>query len=136
MSTIFEKIIAREIPASIIYEDELVLVFLDINPTNKGHALVIPKEKFENIFDADEQVLGHMMHVAKKISRALIEAVGATGINLVMNNGADAGQEVFHAHLHIIPRHHDDGVFQKPRHKTYENGEALALAEKIKKTIV
>ena len=66
MSTIFTKIINREIPADIVYEDELVLAFLDINPVNKGHTLVVPKVAFENIFDADIPTLGHMMAVAKK----------------------------------------------------------------------
>lgn len=135
MSTIFEKIIAREIPAAIIFEDDIVISFLDISPNNKGHALVVPKKKFENIFDADLEVAGHMMHVAKKIAHALQEAVGATGVNLVMNNGADAGQEVFHAHLHVIPRFPQDGIFQKPKHTSYETGEAEKLAEEIKNAI-
>ena len=135
MSTIFEKIINREIPASVIYEDDKVISFLDINPNNKGHALVVPKQKFENIFDADEEMLGHMLSVAKKIAKAQKDVVGATGVNLVMNNGEDAGQEVFHAHLHVIPRHPNDGVFQRPQHTGYEDGEAMELAEKMKKAI-
>lgn len=135
MSTIFEKIVAREIPASIIYEDELVISFLDINPNNKGHALIVPKKKFVNIFDSDEMVLGHMMHIAKKIAQGLVDGVGATGVNIVMNNGEDAAQEVFHAHLHVIPRYPEDGVFQRPKTKTYEDGEAMKLAEEIKNAI-
>jgi len=133
--TIFEKIIAREIPASIIYEDEQVISFLDINPNNKGHALVVPKKKFVNILDADVDVLAHMMVVAKKIALALTDVVGATGVNLVMNNGKDAGQEVFHAHLHVIPRHENDGVYQKPQHASYAEGEEQVLGEEIKKAI-
>jgi histidine triad (HIT) family protein len=130
--TIFEKIIAREIPASIIYEDEQVISFLDINPNNKGHALIVPKQKFVNIFDADEHTIGHMMVVAKRIANVLTAVVGATGVNLVMNNGKDAGQEVFHAHLHVIPRHENDNVYQKPKHTTYADDEERMLAEKIK----
>ena len=134
--TVFEKIIAREIPAHIIYEDDLVISFLDKAPTNKGHALIVPKKLFVNIFDADEAVAGHMMRVAKKIAHALVKTMDATGVNLVMNNGADASQEVFHAHLHVIPRHPNDGIFQTPKHTAYEEGEDGALAEKIKAAIV
>jgi len=133
--TIFEKIIAREIPADIIYEDEYVLAFLDIHPNSKGHTLIIPKKVFVNIFDADEEVAGHMMKIAKKIALVLKETVGATGVNLVMNNGDDAGQEVCHAHLHVIPRHKDDGVYKPPQHTSYEEGEASELAEHIKKAM-
>lgn len=134
--TIFEKIIAREIPKDIIYEDELVISFLDIHPNSKGHALIVPKKIFVNIFDADEAVLAHMMTVAKKIAQALVETVGASGVNIVMNNGADAGQEIFHAHMHVIPRHKDDHVYQKPNHTAYTAGEEAVLAEKIKNAIL
>lgn len=135
MKTIFEKIIDKEIPASIIYEDDVVISFLDINPTNKGQALIIPKKKFVNIFDIDEKVLGHMIIVAKKISNILRNITGATGINIIMNNGEDAGQDVFHAHIHVVPRHHEDGVFQSPKHTEYEEGEELELALKIKNAL-
>ena len=135
MTTLFTKIINREIPADIVYEDELVLAFLDINPVNKGHTLVVPKVAFENIFDADIPTLGHMMAVAKKISRALVATVGATGVNLHMNNGTDAGQEVPHAHLHVIPRFHRGEAFVAAKHETYTEGESVALAEKLKTAI-
>lgn len=136
MNTIFEKIIDREIPASIIYEDDLVISFLDINPNNKGHALVVPKKKFINIFDTDEEVLRHMIVIAKKVANALVESVDATGVNLVMNNGEDANQDVFHAHLHVIPRHKNDKVYNPPKHTSYEEGEADKLAVKIKEAIL
>ncbi len=133
--TIFEKIIAREIPASIIYEDEKVISFLDISPNNKGHALVVPKKTFVNILDGDDESLAHIMYVAKKVAHALISTTGATGVNLVMNNGADAGQVVFHAHMHVIPRFKDDGVFESPKKTSYAEGEEVLLAEKIKSAI-
>ena len=135
MSTIFEKIIQREVPADIVYEDDCVLAFLDIRPNSKGHTLIVPKECFVNIFDADDEVIGHMMRIAKKISHALVKATGASGVNLVMNNGADAGQEVFYAHLHVIPRMAHDGVFSAPQHTTYIQDEAAILAEAIKSAI-
>lgn len=117
-STIFSKIINREIPADIIYEDDVVLAFLDINPINYGHSLVIPKQPFVNALDGDADSLAHMMRVGQKIARALAATNYASGINLIMNNGADAGQEVFHAHLHVVPRHSNDNAFTKPTHIT------------------
>ena len=118
METIFSKIIAREIPADIVYEDEVVLAFLDISPVNYGHTLVIPKEPYVNAFDATPETLARMMKVAQKIVRALKAAGIADGVNLIMNNGAEAGQEVFHAHLHVVPRKDGDKSFQKPQHVT------------------
>ncbi len=134
--TIFEKIIAREIPAPILYEDEHVISFLDSKPNNKGHALVVPKKKFVNIFDADEEVLARMIIVAKKIADSLVKTVNATGVNIVMNNGEDANQAVFHGHIHVIPRYKDDGRFYGEwQHVVYADGEADDLVEKIKTAI-
>lgn len=116
METIFTKIINREIPAHIVYEDELVLAFLDITPINHGHTLVIPKKPFVNIFDADPEIFAHMNKIGQKIAQALKTAGLADGANLVTNNGAAAGQEVFHSHLHVIPRHTGDNAFQRPTH--------------------
>ncbi len=116
MSTIFSKIISREIPAEIIYEDDLTLVFLDIKPVNPGHALVIPKQAFENIFDGDPETLGYMMQVAQRVGQAMMRAGLAEGVNLIMNNGIAAGQEVWHAHIHVIPRRDMDNVLPKPNH--------------------
>ncbi len=132
MNDIFEKIIAREIPAEIIYENDTVISFLSITPVNKGHALVVPKVKFVNIFDADPEVLGHMMRVAQKIAVAIKETVGADGINICMNNEASAGQEVFHAHIHVIPRFAGDNAYGHAKHTTYQQDEAQIVAEKIK----
>lgn len=114
MSTIFSKIIAREIPAHIIYEDDIVLAFLDIRPVNDGHTLVIPKVPAVNIFDVPAETIAHMARVGKKIAQAQKAAGLADGVNLVMNNETAAGQEVFHIHLHIIPRLTDDHSFTKP----------------------
>lgn len=135
MSTIFEKIITREIPADIVFEDEQCLAFLDIRPNSKGHTLIVPKQCFVNIFDADDVVLAHMMSVAKKVADALTHTTNATGVNIIMNNGKDAGQEVFHAHIHIIPRKAGDGVFSSPRHIEYADGESQLLAEQIKNAL-
>lgn len=126
--TIFTKIINREIPAHIVYEDSVVLAFLDNNPNNLGHTLVIPKQPFVNIFDGPPETMTHMMKVGQQIGQALVTTPLATGINLIMNNGADAGQEVFHAHLHVVPRLPDDHVFQKPTHITATPEENASVA--------
>lgn len=114
--SIFAKIINREIPADIVFEDDDVIAFLTIEPINPGHTLVVPKKPFVNLIDGDDVSLGKMITVAKKIGQALIKSGLATGINLIMNNGADADQEVFHAHMHVVPRQKDDQVFVKPTH--------------------
>ena len=102
MSTIFSKIIAREIPAKIVYEDDLCLAFHDVNPQAPTHVLLIPKKEIPRLVDAsaeDAALLGHLMLTANKIARQL--GVG-DAFRLAVNNGADAGQSVFHLHLHIL----------------------------------
>ena len=135
MATIFEKIIAREVPAHFVYEDDKVVAFLDIRPNNKGHSLVVPKKISVNIFDADAETLGYMMHVAQKIAHVLQAIVGADGVNIIMNNGEAAGQEVPYSHIHVIPRFNDDDVFQPPTRTEYAEGEQTALAEQIKNAL-
>ncbi|HJL41374.1 MAG TPA: histidine triad nucleotide-binding protein [Myxococcales bacterium LLY-WYZ-16_1] len=100
--TIFAKIIDREIPADIVFEDDRVLVFKDINPAAPTHVLVIPKKpiaKVEDMTEADEPLLGHMVYVATQVAKDLgLEG----GYRLVMNNGNEGGQTVFHIHLHVL----------------------------------
>jgi histidine triad (HIT) family protein len=132
MTTIFEKIIAREIPADIVYEDDVVIAFLDIKPVHAGHTLVVPKTPFADIFTGDPEILGHMMRVATIIGRRLKERLGADGVNLIMNNGAAAGQEVFHAHLHVVPRYENDHSFSHPTHDPVTAEELAAVAEKLR----
>lgn len=126
--TIFTKIINREVPTRIVYEDEVVLAFLDNNPTNLGHTLIVPKQPFVNIFDGPPETMAHLMKIGQLIGQALVATPLATGINLIMNNGGDAGQEVFHAHLHVVPRLPDDHVFQKPTHVTATADEQASVA--------
>ncbi len=102
MATIFSKIIAREIPADIVYEDELCLAFKDVNPQAPVHVLVIPKKEIARLVDADPEdqaLLGHLLLAAGKIARQL--GVG-DAFRVVLNNGAEVGQSVFHVHLHIL----------------------------------
>lgn len=125
--SIFTKIINHEIPGEIIYEDDHVAAFFTIEPVHLGHTLVVPKVPFVNIFDGDPEVLAHMMRIAQRVANVITETTGVTGVNLQMNNGADAGQEVFHAHLHVYPRQAND---QAVRVSTTENDpeQAAALA--------
>jgi histidine triad (HIT) family protein len=102
MTTIFGKVIRREIPADIVYEDELCLAFRDINPQAPIHVLVVPKKEIDRLSNAkpeDQALLGHMMMTAGKIAHQL--GVG-DAFRVVVNNGAEAGQSVFHLHLHIL----------------------------------
>ena len=130
--SIFTKIINREIPADIVYEDDLVIAFLDINPVHKGHLLVVPKQWFKNVFDGEAEVLAQMMRVGQKLALAIKKSLGADGVNLLMNNGEAAGQEVPHSHLHIIPRYEGDNSYQPAKHEEYEAGEMEVTATKIK----
>jgi histidine triad (HIT) family protein len=136
METIFSKIINREIPADIVYEDEIVVAFLDINPVNHGHTLVIPKKDFVNIFDIETDTLAHMMKVGHKIGLALKKSGLATGVNLIMNNGESANQEVWHAHLHVVPRLENDGAFCHPTHIKAMADDFTKSKEKIMQSLL
>lgn len=127
--SVFTKIINREIPATIIYEDDRVIAFFSIEPINYGHTLVVPKNPFANILDGDDVTLGYMMQVAARIGRVLVAKNIASGVNLIMNNGIDASQEVFHAHIHVVPRLPDDEAFMPPKHITPEASETKRVAE-------
>lgn len=107
---IFCSIAQGKIPCAKVFEDNEVLAFLDVNPLTKGHALVIPKKHFENVFDIEENALEKIIIAAKRISAKMKEVLKADGIRLSQSNGARAGQVIFHFHLHIIPRYHDDRI--------------------------
>lgn len=102
---IFCKIVQKQAPSSIIYEDDLVMAFLDIKPASEGHTLVISKEHYEGIFDIPSELLGKVHQVAKTVATAAKQALNADGINIMQQNGRAANQEIFHLHVHIIPRH-------------------------------
>lgn len=109
MDCIFCKIINKEIPANIVYEDEYVLAFLDITQGTKGHTLVIPKKHSKNLLEVDEESLTHVFTTTQKIAKAIQKAFNPIGIN-VINNTNKPLQSVFHFHVHIIPRYENDGV--------------------------
>ncbi len=129
--TIFMKIIRREVPAEIVYEDADTIAFLDVKPTAPGHTLVVPKKPVQNIFDADDETLVAVMRTVRKISPAVRDAVGAHGVHINSNHGEAAGQIVFHLHFHIIPRHDRNEFSFWPQHD-YPKSAAAAIAEKIR----
>ncbi|MEI6490470.1 MAG: HIT family protein [bacterium] len=132
---IFCKIAAGEVPATKIYEDAEVLAFMNLHPTNKGQVLVIPKDHVENIYGLSEEMAARMMLVVKKLAIAVKNGVDADGVNLIMNNEEAAGQQIFHAHMHIIPRFNDDGLKSWPA-SDYLEGEIEEWGEKVKKEIM
>ncbi|HEL1612015.1 TPA: HIT family protein [Streptococcus suis] len=101
---IFCKIVAGEIPASKVYEDDQVLAFLDITQVTKGHTLVIPKKHYRNVLEMDAEAAGQLFTAVPAIARQLKEKLGASGLNIVNNNEEAAGQTVFHTHIHLLPR--------------------------------
>ena len=119
---IFCKIANGEIPSNTIYEDDDFRVILDLGPATKGHALVLPKKHYADLFEIPEETVAGAVKVAKKVAGIMKEKLGCDGLNLVQNNGEAAGQTVMHFHLHIIPRYKDDGqhILWKPTSPTAE----------------
>lgn len=105
---IFCQIIAGKAPASVTYEDELALAFLDIHPINPGDTLVVPKEHVVDMFEADEELIAHLFSVSKRLLEPIRQASGCPGMNIIVANGAEAHQDVFHLHLHLTPRRRGD----------------------------
>ena len=128
---IFCKIIKSNIPAVKVYEDGEVLAFLDINPKTRGHVLIIPKNHFENIYGLPVETWCHMNIASQKMAIALKSSLSSDGVNIIMNNESTAGQIIFHAHIHIIPRYND---FNENKY-TYITGEMEEVAESIKKEL-
>ena len=114
---IFCAIAAGEIPSFKIYEDELVLAYLDINPFSKGHTLVIPKRHAAGLLDADDQILADVIVRVKKVAAHITAKLGCDGFNVVQNNGEAAGQTVRHLHFHIVPRWNGDNASTFENHK-------------------
>lgn len=132
---LFCKIVKGEIPSEKVYGDEYLYAFLDIRPVNPGHVLLVPKQHFANLYEIPDEVLANLAPVIKKLAIAVKKAVGADGMNIGMNNDSAAGQLVFHAHIHIMPRYKNDGY--KPWiGEPYKNDEArYEMAQKIKASL-
>ena len=105
---IFCKIGSGDIPSYKLYEDEDFKVFLDLSPTSYGHALIIPKEHYKNLFELDDTIASKALVLAKKVGAAMMNTLHCDGLNVLQNNGDAAGQTMFHFHIHLIPRYKED----------------------------
>jgi histidine triad (HIT) family protein len=129
---IFCKIVGGEIPCFKVYEDEHTLAFMDINPVNPGHCLVVPKVHAPNLFESEDQELALTMATVRKVARAVQKALNPYGLNLLQANGPGAAQSVFHLHIHIIPRERDDDLRMNWGLKAGNKDEIAKVALKIK----
>lgn len=132
---VFCRIAAKTIPSDMVYEDEQTFAFLDINPSNKGHILVVPKEHYADIFATPGDILCAVASTGKRVAEVLKKLTKAEGVNLIMNNGEAAGQIVFHTHLHVLPRFKGDELFAKPKRTSYDDGESARTAEEIRNAL-
>ena len=128
---IFCRIAAGEVPTEVILDTPRVLAFLDIAPVNYGHTLVIPKEHHQNLLDLPDGLWTEMGRVSRQVALGLQKALHAGGVNLGMNNGDTAGQVVFHAHLHVIPRYLNDGLFLFPQGE-YQPGDMERVGQRLR----
>ena len=129
---IFCKIVAGAIPSFKLYEDSATFAFLDINPGNPGHTLVIPKAHAANLYASDDKDLAAVMATVRKVATAVEKTVKPDGLNLLQANGPGAAQSVFHFHMHILPRRLNDELKMNWGLKPGDKAELAALAEKIR----
>lgn len=128
---IFCKLIGREIPSNIVYEDDNTLAFLDAKPVNRGHTLVLPKGHYKNIYEIPDDLLQNLITIIKKVALAVESGARADGINIHLNNDPVAGQEIPHIHFHIIPRNEDDNFEQWHGNVSESDEERKVLAKQI-----
>lgn len=128
---IFCKIITKQIPSEIVYEDEETFAFLDIKPINPGHTLIVPKKHSRSILEIDSGSLSATTKTLRTLAPLIKNVVGADGMNVHINCEPAGGQVVFHTHIHLIPRHEQDG-YEHWHGKESASEDRLALAEKIK----
>jgi histidine triad (HIT) family protein len=127
--------VAGQIPVTKIYEDEVVLSFLDIGPISDGHTLVIPKQHFEKLHECPAELLGQVFNRIGKLAGAVAAAMNSDGYNLLCNNGRAAGQLIDHLHFHIVPRNIGDGLFNRWPSFKYEDGKIEEVAGAIRKNL-
>ncbi|MCU9532991.1 HIT family protein [Streptococcus sp. CSL10205-OR2] len=134
---IFCKIVSGDIPSSKVYEDDDVLAFLDISQATNGHTLVIPKKHVRNVLEMDEATAETVFSRVPKLARAIKKATGAQGLNIINNNEEAAGQTVFHAHIHLLPRYQDGDEFdfQFVQHEP-DFAKLAELAKTIQKEVI
>ena len=129
---IFCKIANGEIPSRTIEENDMFRVVLDVGPATRGHALILPKEHYRNLYDLPEEMAAEAVKMAKKVALKMKEKLNCDGVNIVQNNEESAGQTVFHFHMHVIPRYTNDGqvIGWKPGQPTAEEMDAVLEALK------
>ena len=132
---IFCKIIAGEIPSFKLYEDDATFAFMDINPANEGHALVVPKDHAKDVYAISDDSIAHTVITAKKVAGAVEKTLSPGGVNLVQCNGPAAGQSVFHFHMHVLPRREGDDLKLNWGLEPGDMDVIGKLAEKIKATL-
>lgn len=132
---LFCEIVNENVPADKVYENEYVCAFLDINPVNKGHVLLVPKEHYRNLHELPDSLVEKLAVKTKALASAIRQTVSADGINIGMNNGEAAGQVIFHAHIHIMPRFENDGHEHWSSNYTYQEGEAKETAQELSKEL-
>ena len=132
---VFCKMVAGLIPVTKIYEDELILAFLDIAPLSDGHTLVIPRQHFGQVHDCPADILGQIGSRLGRIAKAVAAGMNAEAYNVLCNNGRAAGQLVEHLHFHIVPRSAGDGVFQRWPSYKYPEGRIGEVAERIRENL-
>ncbi len=134
-SCIFCKIVQKQAPSSIIHEDEAVMVFLDIRPLNIGHTLVIPKAHYVDIFDIPQGLFSRVHRVSKQIALAVKKATNADGISVIQQNGKAAGQDIFHLHVHVVPRFEGQKLQSFSELKEIDRASLDEMAKKIKRNL-
>jgi len=132
---VFCKIIAGDIPAFRVYENDDTIAFMDINPLHPGHVLVIPKEHSANVYEVSDEAIAAAARTARRVARAVNAVVEPDGLNVLQCNGPAAGQSVFHFHMHVLPRRLDDGAALNWEVIPGNMEEIGALAEKIRARI-
>jgi len=132
---IFCNIISHKTSAEILYEDNLVLAVLDINPIHYGHALIFPKCHCKDFLEVPEESFHSLLQAAQKISKALVQSLKLAGYNLFSNNGTSAGQSVFHFHFHVTPRYNDDNIRFVLKLKQYNDGDMKRYGDLIRQFI-
>ena len=128
---IFCKLANGEIPTNGIYEDDDFKVILDASPATKGHALILPKEHYANLFEIDDDVAAKALPLAKKIASNMMKKLGCDGVNIIQNNGEAAGQTVHHFHIHVIPRTAGDGAINDWKHQEFSADETAKVVETL-----
>ena len=132
---IFCRIVRKQAPASVVYEDDAVIAFLDIRPLSMGHTLIIPKTHFVDIFDTPEEQISQIHKVSKQIALAVKKATGADGVSIIQQNGKAAGQDIFHLHVHVVPRFEGQKLAGFNELKVVERAKLDSMAEEIKRLL-